>query len=707
MTKSHTKRAGAQLAFLDALRVPLMIGVSVVALSVSANADTANVPGIGDVNVPGWQSADTSVWVMKDQSGNTIAGNYNSSLAPTVAYGSEAGHVGAYNYTLGADTYYLVDANGKFIASGSLSTAPTATDPGTGNRWVLGTATDPLVTWQKPTYADLVAGGVAAVANYIPVADPALAHATNSWSAHSVYVGADGKPVNVADPLNANVVGTWVPAGNIATAPSLDNTGHLLAADGSAAAYSAHQNSGANTVSSLGSGGAPANQTTTFAGGAVYSNSNGQYYAIGPDGTYAVGAGAVYCNPGLTSCTAINNGQVQSTVVGGPNAGQTTINGGRISTSGNVTVTNAFGDTASLTSNAKGAFAGLKVTSGTDPNNAILTSRGLWLNNGVNDTFTVDSATGNVVTTGSLKVGNGLNVTGGTTTDSLLVTGTTTTHGIDNSGGGITNAGAISGLTTLNASGDITTSGHIIANGGAQIGTGANQLTINGGGQLTNGLTVSNGNTSLKNTQVNGTLGVTGLSTLVGINNSGALNQDGVATFTNTAVAGQGTTTVNGGVVTTGTVNAAIGNITTVNSTTLNTANANISNSLAVANGANVNMGDNVVHGVATPIFGTDAANKAYVDRGLNKAYQGTAIALALSQPIFAPGQTWAIRAGWGGYESQNAGGVTVAGIVGRDWFGGGSTVAIDGGVGFSDNGAVAGKAGVTIGFGGGYIPMK
>jgi hypothetical protein len=119
-----------------------------------------------------------------------------------------------------------------------------------------------------------------------------------------------------------------------------------------------------------------------------------------------------------------------------------------------------------------------------------------------------------------------------------------------------------------------------------------------------------------------------------------------------------------------------------------------------------VNLGNNVVHGIADPLVGTDAANKQYVDRGLNKAYQGTAIALALSQPIFAPGQNWAIRAGWGGYEGENAGGVSVAGIVGRDWFGGGSTVAIDGGIGFSDS-VVAGKAGVTVGFGTGFVPLK
>ena len=111
-------------------------------------------------------------------------------------------------------------------------------------------------------------------------------------------------------------------------------------------------------------------------------------------------------------------------------------------------------------------------------------------------------------------------------------------------------------------------------------------------------------------------------------------------------------------------------------------------------------MGGNRIQDVGTPIFGTDAANKAYVDRGLNKAYEGTAIALAISQPIIGPNQTFAIRAGWGTYESENAFGLSAAGIIGRDWFWSGSTVALDGGVGFGSNNSVAGKAGITLAFG-------
>ena len=45
---------------------------------------------------------------------------------------------------------------------------------------------------------------------------------------------------------------------------------------------------------------------------------------------------------------------------------------------------------------------------------------------------------------------------------------------------------------------------------------------------------------------------------------------------------------------------------------------------------------------IITRIF-TDAANKAYVDRGFDKAYEGTAIALAISQPVLSNGQIFGI----------------------------------------------------------------
>lgn len=173
------------------------------------------------------------------------------------------------------------------------------------------------------------------------------------------------------------------------------------------------------------------------------------------------------------------------------------------------------------------------------------------------------------------------------------------------------------------------------------------------------------------------------------------------------------TTTINDGVVVAGTsvntpvVNSLVSNSVVSNIGTANVGSLNVANTLSASNGT-ISAEGNRIQDVGTPIASTDAANKAYVDKGVNKAYEGTAIALAISQPVFLPGQNFAFRVGYGGYESQNAVGFSAAGVIARDLFGYGSTVSLDGGVGFgTENSGVAGKAGVTIGFGGGYAPLK
>ena len=192
------------------------------------------------------------------------------------------------------------------------------------------------------------------------------------------------------------------------------------------------------------------------------------------------------------------------------------------------------------------------------------------------------------------------------------------------------------------------------------------------------------------------------------------------------SVTGGGTTDINGGIVTvTGTYSGNVAGLSGNQAVTVNGGqvvnNGLIVNGGSILNGnltvqgpsnsgapVDVSLGGNVVHDVATPIVGTDAANKAYVDKGVNKAYEGTAIALALQQPIFMPGQSFAIRGGWGAFENQNAFGVSAAGVIARDVFGYGSTVVVDAGIGAGANyNTVAGKAGVTFGFGGGSAPLK
>lgn len=74
---------------------------------------------------------------------------------------------------------------------------------------------------------------------------------------------------------------------------------------------------------------------------------------------------------------------------------------------------------------------------------------------------------------------------------------------------------------------------------------------------------------------------------------------------------------------------------------------------------------------------------------------------VALAQPVLLPGQTFAMRAGWGGYDDANAVGFSAAGVVAKNLLSQGrGTLTLDGGVGFgTDEGEVVGRGGVSLGW--------
>ena len=426
--------------------------------------------------------------------------------------------------------------------------------------------------------------------------------------------------------------------------------------------------------------------TTAVPGGAIYQNNKGNYTTVG--------AGGVTVQDPKGNTSALTGGLLNLTNGANPKAGITldatvdpvvtvTNGGGPLTVSrtvinnGSITSTEGLLNANAGSTNIDGSSVHASTPIGLSSNDVFLTGNGLRFNNtaGV-DTIKMDTSTGSISTIGSLSVGNGMNVTG-----------TATFNG----------TGANAGTTT----------------------------TINGAVATLSGSkgTISlNANVDPILTVTNGLPGVLNSSTT--INNGSITSNQGGASVGGTTVISGGSVAINGGPNNSnqgGNINtlAIAGNSSTGNPGALNvTGGAVINNGLEVNNGLRVtgpsqgqgfqtiDMGGNRVQDVGTPIFGTDAANKAYVDRGLNKAYEGTAIALAISQPIIGPNQTFAIRAGWGDYESQSAFGLSAAGIIGRDWFWGGSTVAIDGGVGLGTNNSVAGKAGITLAFGGGTPPV-
>jgi autotransporter adhesin len=84
-----------------------------------------------------------------------------------------------------------------------------------------------------------------------------------------------------------------------------------------------------------------------------------------------------------------------------------------------------------------------------------------------------------------------------------------------------------------------------------------------------------------------------------------------------------------------------------------------------------------------------------------NKLAEGIAVVAALAQPVLLPGQHFAMRAGWGGYDSANAVAFSAAGVVADNLLRSGhGTLSLDGGVGYgTDEGEVVGRAGATFGW--------
>jgi hypothetical protein len=380
---------------------------------------------------------------------------------------------------------------------------------------------------------------------------------------------------------------------------------------------------------------------------------------------------------------------------------------------------------------------------------------------GTNATASVDNsaAIGNGATAayaGSFAIGNGVTTTAENQISIGTISNTYTFAGVTSAGSTAAQSGAIE-IVTTDASGNLAAqslssllgAAQAELGGGATIGSGPGTLSVNSSGQITNGLAVTGGNVTIGSGDTQTTIFQNGNATVgnlltvrngiqsngtiqVGLTSTGiTLNTDGSSTF-NTGIfvpsapggspAAGGTTINNAGIVigdsrtyissATGTVivNASASNTATGHSTVLDGGNGNVTvgGAFAVANaGINVDMGGNAVHGVAAPVLGTDAANKAYVDTGLNAANQrigraneGIAIAMALATPPFQPGQRFVVQSGWGSFEGGNAFGLTAAGLIGRDVLGPGTTVTLVGGLGAgAAMGTVSGRAAVAFGW--------
>ncbi len=381
-------------------------------------------------------------------------------------------------------------------------------------------------------------------------------------------------------------------------------------------------------------------------------------------------------------------------------------------TSGNVSVMQGTGLTVTNgTNTATYGASSVSVTDGTNTTTVTPTSVTTGTVNATNLNTTNFSAS-NFSTTNV----NATNVTTNTiTADKIYVPNAAGTNYIElnPSSDNATFQGMV--MTVKNESGTsstVITDGAIVASDSIQTNnfTATGPALLQGGATVTNGLTVTSGGANITgNSQITGDLNVTGAGTFGnGVNVTGGnLN---VTNTTNTGLlnvtkdASIGGNAVVTGNTTTGSLNV-VGNANVGGA--MNVAGPLTVQSLTVTQGSNLSFGNSVLHDVAAPVVGTDAANKAYVDAGLNAAnrridrtQEGVALAVSLAQPIFMPGQTFAFRAGWGNFEGENAVGFSGAGMIGRDIFGPGTVLALDGGFGVgTEHGTVAGKAGITFGW--------
>jgi hypothetical protein len=146
--------------------------------------------------------------------------------------------------------------------------------------------------------------------------------------------------------------------------------------------------------------------------------------------------------------------------------------------------------------------------------------------------------------------------------------------------------------------------------------------------------------------------------------------------------------------------NATIGNTLAVSGQSFLNGGATVQNNLTVVGPANVDFGNNIVHGVDDPLVATDAANKRYVDTEIAKLDDemsaGIAMATALENPDLTGRETFGVMVNYGNYEGSSAIAVTAMGVLGYNVLEPGDRVSLGGGVGFStDEGQVGGRVGL------------
>jgi trimeric autotransporter adhesin len=213
---------------------------------------------------------------------------------------------------------------------------------------------------------------------------------------------------------------------------------------------------------------------------------------------------------------------------------------------------------------------------------------------------------------------------------------------------------------------------------------------------------VATGSVAMGNTATAGNGGVAfGDFTTATGTNSTAIGPNATATHANAAAFGNGATTTRANQQVFGT---ASNTYTTPGITSSASKSAQGSPTHLVTSNASGDLAAYTPAQLGLATAGDIAGIQSDIDalgRRDEKLTEGLAAVASLAQPIILPGQTFAMRAGWGGYDDASAVGFTAAGVVAKDVLRPGfGTVVLDGGVGVGTNeGEVAGRAGFTFGW--------
>jgi len=398
----------------------------------------------------------------------------------------------------------------------------------------------------------------------------------------------------------------------------------------------------------------------------------------------------------------------QTTLSGGTNSSSLTL-ADNVATLAVGTATEGEIDLLTATNNGGGAT---NVTIGNTANNYLevdsttgttvhgnLTITGVLTVNGVTFTNTGINNTGNIatdtLTTTGLATLNSLAVNNNAAIGGALdVTGTATMNGIDNDGD-ITNTGNIQ-TATLTVDSDATIGRTLDVTGATTLGGTlevAGTTTLNGATTINNTLDVADDLTATGTTNTIGTAGVstntiTGVGNFITATNSNTMGVTGGSAVTTTATRvtaltadGSGLTINNGGTValknsvgndgygpghglTIHPDNTVLSGGTTSTTLTLNNTGAAFANT---ATG-----GPARVTGVADGVYPYDAVNVSQLNglkKDIERAYAGVASISALSAiPATAAGKRFAIGAGYGYFEGENAIAIGVKARLGENF---------------------------------------